>query len=165
MRRGMTMEPIVQRQRYTLVLPRFAACILFLSIETRLADRTAKGSKMTNNERDGEYAPVGEERSADVTFSLEEIASAFDVDPGRVRQALSGEFGSDDIRIDSRQAQHLTEVLLGDQPQDHQMAALIKLGAYTPRPDHVEGLGEKDPAEESDKLKGDTSDLEYDPQP
>jgi len=37
-------------------------------------------------------------------------------------------------------------------PQDRQLAALMQLGAYTPRPDHDHGLGEKDPAEESDKL-------------
>jgi hypothetical protein len=28
----------------------------------------------------------------------------------------------------------------------------MRLGAYTPRPDHDTGLGEKDPADESDKL-------------
>jgi hypothetical protein len=65
---------------------------------------------------------------------------------------MTGEFGSDDIRVDSKQAQHLAEVLLGDLPQDRQLAALMQLGAYTPRPDHDWGLGEKDPAEESDKL-------------
>ncbi len=67
---------------------------------------------------------------------------------------MTGEFGSADMRVDSKQAQHLAEVLLGDLPQDRQLAALITLGAYTPRPDHVEGLGEKDPADESDKLIG-----------
>lgn len=110
---------------------------------------------MDNSERDGEYAPAGEESGTAKTFSLSEIAQAFEVEPDRVREALAGEFGSDDLPVNSAQAQHLTEVLLGDLPQDQQMAALIKLGAYTPRPDHVEGLGEKDPAEESDKLVGD----------
>jgi hypothetical protein len=43
-------------------------------------------------------------------------------------------------------------VLLGDLPQDEHLAALMRLGAYTPRPDHDTGLGEKDPADESDKL-------------
>jgi hypothetical protein len=43
-------------------------------------------------------------------------------------------------------------VLLGDQPQEQQLAALMTLGAYTPRPDHADGLGEKNPAEESDRL-------------
>ena len=115
---------------------------------------------MNNSERDGEYAPAGEESGTTNTFSLDEIAHAFDVEPNRVRQAKNGEFGSDDLPVNSAQAQHLAEVLLGDQPQDQQMAALIKLGAYTPRPDHVEGLGEKDPAEESDKLVGKINDEE-----
>lgn len=115
---------------------------------------------MDNTERDGEYAPAGEESGTDKTFSLEQIATAFEVDPDRVHRAMEGEFGSDDIQVDSAQAQHLAEALLGDQPQDKQMAALAKLGAYTPRPDHVEGLGEKDPADESDKLKGDINDDE-----
>lgn len=117
---------------------------------------------MKNTERDGEYAPTGEEGGADATFDREEITRAFSVEPDRVQKAMTGEFGSDDIRVDSTQAQHLAEVLLGDLPQEEQMAALIKLGAYTPRPDHVEGLGEKDPADESDKLEGHINDIEDD---
>ena len=107
---------------------------------------------MKNTERIGEYAPAGEERGVGATFSLEDIASAFEVEPDRVRRAMTGEFGSADMRVDSKQAQHLAEVLLGDLPQDRQLAALMTLGAYTPRPDHDIGLGEKNPAEESDKL-------------
>lgn len=107
---------------------------------------------MENTERDGEYAPTGEESGVDATFTLDDVASAFDVDPNRVHRAMTGEFGSDDIRVDSKQAQHLAEVLLGDLPQDRQMAALMALGAYTPRADHAVGLGEKDPADESDRL-------------
>lgn len=117
---------------------------------------------MTNTERDGEYAPTGEVSKAEATFSVDEIARAFDVNPERVHQAMAGEFGSDEIQVDSSQAQYLAEVILGDLPQDQKMAALIKLGAYTPRPDHVEGLGEKDPADESDKLVGDINDIEDD---
>ena len=159
------MEPMLHRHAQSSVRPGCTICISLLATQFRATEEIAKGIEMTNNERDGEYAPVGEEQLVGENFSLDQIAQAFEVESERVQHALSGEFGSDDVRIDSRQAQHLAEVLLGDQPQDHQMAALIKLGAYTPRPDHVEGLGEKDPAEESDKLKGDTSDLEYDPQP
>jgi hypothetical protein len=49
----------------------------------------------------------------------------------------------------------LAVVWLGELPQDQQLAALMKLfGAYTPRRVHNIGLGEKDPAEESDKLVG-----------
>jgi hypothetical protein len=109
---------------------------------------------MENTERIGEYAPAGEKRGVEATFSLEEIASAFAVEPDRVQRAMTGEFGSADMRVDSKQAQHLAEVLLGDLPQDRQLAALMTLGAYTPRPDHDTGLGEKNPAEESDKLVG-----------
>jgi hypothetical protein len=65
---------------------------------------------------------------------------------------MKGEFGATGTPVDSKQAQQLAEVLLGDQPQDLQMAALMTLGAYTPRPDHTDGLGEKAPAEESDRL-------------
>jgi hypothetical protein len=107
-----------------------------------------------NTERTGEYAPAGEERGVGTTFSLEEIASAFAVEPDRVQRAMTGEFGSADILVDSKQAQHLAELLLGDLPQDRQLAALMTLGAYTPRSDHDTGLGEKDPADESDKLVG-----------
>ena len=102
--------------------------------------------------RDGGYAPFGEERGIGDTFDLEQIARAFEVSPERDQRAMLGEFGSDTERVDSKGAQHLAEVLIGDQPQDHQMAALMKLGAFTPRSDHNEGVGEKDPDEESDKL-------------
>ncbi|MDQ2683847.1 MAG: hypothetical protein M3Y37_10010 [Chloroflexota bacterium] len=117
---------------------------------------------MDNTVHVGGYAPAGEESGVGATFSLEEIAAAFEVDPERVHRAMTGEFGNDRMRVDSRQAQHLADVLLGDQPQDRQMAALIRLGAYTPRPDHAEGLGEKDPADESDKLEGHINEVERD---
>lgn len=107
---------------------------------------------MDNNKREDEWAPFGEERGVHDTFGLEEIARAFEIEPERVQRAMQGEFGSDTERVDSKQAQHLAEVLIGDQPQDHQMAALMKLGAFTPRTDHNEGIGEKAPDEESDKL-------------
>ena len=113
-----------------------------------------KGFMGENDERSGEYAPAGEESGVEATFGLEEVARAFGVEPERVRRAMTGEFGSADLRVDSKQAQHLAEVLLGDLPQDRQLAALMELGAYTPRPDHDIGLGEKDPGEESDKLVG-----------
>ena len=107
---------------------------------------------MKNTERDGEYTPAGEESGISETFTIGEVARAFEVEPDRVHRALNGEFGQDSGLVDSRQAQHLAEVLLGDQPQDRQLAALMVLGAYTPRPDHEIGLGEKDPGEESDRL-------------
>lgn len=108
---------------------------------------------MGTTEQSGEYAPAGEEGGVDSTFSREQIAEAFEVDIDRVQRAMRGEFGDDQRQVDSRQAQHLAEVLLGDQPQEQQIAALMTLGAYTPRPDHEIGLGEKDPDEESDRLQ------------
>jgi hypothetical protein len=53
-------------------------------------------------------------------------------------------------------------VLLADQPLDAREAALMRLGAYTPRPDHEFGFGEKPPHTESDRLvrRGDEGDEE-----
>ncbi len=101
----------------------------------------------------GEYAPAGEAQGEAARFSAEQIARGFEVEIDRVHRALSGEFGlGADGRVDSRQAQHLVEVILGDQPLAEQEAALMRLGAFTPRPDHDWGLGETPPGEESDKL-------------
>jgi hypothetical protein len=44
-------------------------------------------------------------------------------------------------------------VIIGDLPLAEQEAALMKLGAFTPRTDHDWGLGESPPEEESDKLR------------
>jgi hypothetical protein len=44
-------------------------------------------------------------------------------------------------------------VILGDQPLAEQEAALMRAGAFTPRPDHGWGVGETPPGEESDKLE------------
>lgn len=102
----------------------------------------------------GEYAPAGEAAGVDATFSAEQVATAFAVTIDRVHRALAGEFGLHaDDRIDSQQAQLLAEVLLGDQPQAEREASLMRLGAFTPRPDHQWGIGEAAPGEESDKVK------------
>ena len=101
----------------------------------------------------GEYAPAGEAQGEDARFSAEQVARGFEVEIGRVHRAMAGDFGlTPDSRVDSRQAQHLVEVILGDQPQDKQVAALMRLGAFTPRPDHDWGIGEAAPGEESDKV-------------
>ena len=101
----------------------------------------------------GEYAPAGEAQGEDATFTLPEVATAFEVAPERVTRAVAGEFGGGaGDRVDSRQAQHLAEVLLGDQPLATREAALMQLGAFTPRPDQDWGLGEKAPGEESNRL-------------
>jgi hypothetical protein len=102
----------------------------------------------------GEYAPAGEAQGEDARFSAAQIASGFAVEVDRVHRAMSGEFGlGADGRVDSRQARHLAEVILGDQPLAEQEAALMPLGAFTPRPDHEWGVGETPPGEESDKLE------------
>ena len=102
----------------------------------------------------GEYAPAGEAQGEGARFSAEQIARGFEVAIERVHRAMAGEFGLDAHgRIDSRQAQHLAEVILGDQPLAEQEAALMRVGAFTPRPDHDWGIGETPPGEESDKLE------------
>ena len=102
----------------------------------------------------GEYAPAGEAQGQGARFSAEEVASGFEVAIDRVHRAMAGEFGlGADGRVDSRQAQHLAEVILGDQPQAEREAALMRVGAFTPRPDHSWGIGETPPGEESDKLE------------
>jgi hypothetical protein len=105
-------------------------------------------------EAPGEYAPAGEAQGESGRFSAEEIARGFEVAMDRVQRAMAGEFGLDaDGRVDSRQAQHLAEVILGNQTLAEQEAALMRLGAFTPRPDHEWGVGETPPGEESDKLE------------
>ena len=102
----------------------------------------------------GEYAPSGEAQGESARFSAEEIARGFEVAIDRVQRAMAGEFGlGANGRIDSRQAQHLAEVILGDQTLVEQEAALMRVGAFTPRPDHEWGIGETPPGEESDKLE------------
>jgi hypothetical protein len=104
----------------------------------------------------GEYVPSGEAQGIATTFSAADIASAFGIQVERVHNALAGEFGANDsARIDSQQAQHLAEVLLVDSPQAEREAALMNLGAFTPRPDHEWGVGEAAPWEESDRVVGD----------
>ena len=105
-------------------------------------------------EAPGEYAPAGEAQGEGVRFSAEQIARGFEVAIERVHRAMAGEFGlGADGQVDSREAQHLAEVILGDQPLAEQEAALMRVGAFTPRPDHGWGIGESPPGEESDKLE------------
>ncbi len=104
----------------------------------------------------GEYAPAGEAQGEEETFTAEQIAAAFSVAIERVHRAMAGEFGLDQAdQVDSRRAQHLAEVILGDQPQAEQQAALMQLGAFTARSDHESGVGETPPGEESDRVVGD----------
>jgi hypothetical protein len=111
----------------------------------------------------GEYAPSGEAQGEARTFSRGELAAAFGVAADRVAAAMQGVLGlAAGARVTSAQAQDLAEALLTDEPLDVRQAALMTLGAYTPRPDHSWGVGEAAPGEESDKVEdntGDTSQL------
>jgi hypothetical protein len=100
----------------------------------------------------GEYAPAGEAQGQGVTFTADQVAVAFNVAVDRVQRAMAGEFNLQaDGRVDSRQAQELAEVILGDEDLAEREAALMQLGAFTPRPDQDWGLGETAPGEESDR--------------
>jgi hypothetical protein len=106
-----------------------------------------------NDEQGGAPLPAGERQGINAAFTAAQIARAFDVDPATVERAIAGEFGgSPEARVDSRQAQRLSEVLLFDQPLENREAALMQLGAFTPRPDEVWGIGDEPPGEESDRL-------------
>ncbi len=103
---------------------------------------------------EGEYTPAGEDQGVNASFTADQVAHAFEVDIDRVHNAFQGEFGlGSDGQVDSKGAQQLAEVILGDKPQDVQQAALMTLGAFTPRTDHDWGFGEKADDEESDRLK------------
>lgn len=99
--------------------------------------------------RPSEYTPAGERARVNASFTGDQIATALAVDPALVRAAIRGEFGADaGARFDSKQAQHLAEVILGDQPLAEREAALLRLGAYVPRADQESGLDERGPGDE-----------------
>lgn len=103
---------------------------------------------------DGEYTPAGEDQGVSSSFTADQVATAFEVDIQRVHNAFQGEFAlGPEGSVDSKGAQQLAEVILGDKPQDVQQGALMTLGAFTPRTDHDWGFGEKADEEESDRLK------------
>jgi hypothetical protein len=107
------------------------------------------------SEKTGEYTPAGEDQGKDRTFTAQQVAEAFDVEVERVHNAFEGEFSlGSDGKITSVQAQELAEIFLGDLPLDGQQAALMTLGAFTPRSDEVEASATpKAPGEQSDKLR------------
>lgn len=105
----------------------------------------------------GEYVPAGEAQGEARTFSRGELAVAFGVTADRVAAAMQGELGlAADARVTSAQAQDLAEALLSEEPMDVRQAALMTLGAFTPRPDHEWGVGEAAPGQESDKVEDNT---------
>lgn len=107
-----------------------------------------------DNDQTGEYTPAGEAQGQDSRFTADQVAAAFEVEVDRVHNAFQGEFQlGADASVDSRQAQQLAEVIIGDEPQDRQQAALMTLGAFTPRTDEDYGRGQGDPDDESDKLE------------
>ncbi len=109
----------------------------------------------------GDYIAAGEGQGLHAHFAADQVASAFGVDLARVHRAMAGEFGLEpNARVDSRQAQQLAEVLLGDQPLDVREAATMRLGAFTPRPDEAWGLGDTAPGEESDRFAASADVLE-----
>jgi hypothetical protein len=100
----------------------------------------------------GVYVEAGEDVNPDRTFSADEVSDAFGVDRKRVGRAMAGELGLGESQpLRSKDAQRLVEVLLGDRPMDEREAALMKLGAFTPRRDADWGLGSGPPNEESDR--------------
>ena len=100
----------------------------------------------------GGYVPAGEDQGLTARFTADQVAAAFGVVSGRVHRALAGEFDlGPEGTVDSRQAQQLAEVLLGDEPLATREAALMQLGAFTPRVDDDWGLGDTRPGEESDR--------------
>jgi hypothetical protein len=112
-------------------------------------------SRDVTGARAGEYTPAGEDQGKYRTFTARQVADAFGVAVERVHNAFEGEFGlATDGKVTSHQAQQLAEIFLGDLPLDGQQAALMKLGAYTPRPDDTEATATpKAPGEQSDKLR------------
>lgn len=97
--------------------------------------------------------PAGEDQGIGQRFTAKMIATAFGVDETRVARAFAGELEvNPETPVDSRQAQRLAEVLLDDQPLDQRQAALMRLGAFTPRSDLEWGLGDSPLGEESDLL-------------
>ncbi len=107
------------------------------------------------------YVPAGEAQGQGARFTGPQVAAAFGVELERVHRALAGEFSlGPDATTDSKQAQQLAEVLIGDLPLDRQEAALMQLGAFTPRRDQDWGLGETRPGEESDRFAASADVLE-----
>jgi len=102
----------------------------------------------------GEYIPAGEAQGVNSRFTADQVAGAFEVAVDRVHNAFQGEYNlGPDGSVDSRQAQELAEMIIGDLPLDRQEAALMKLGAFTPRRDEDWGRGQNNSDEESDKLE------------
>lgn len=109
----------------------------------------------------GEYVSAGEGQGLNDSFDASQVATAFGVEIDRVHRAMAGEFNlSADARVSSPQVQQLAEVLLTEQPLSEREAAMMQLGAFTPRPDQDWGMGETAPGEESDRLAASADSLD-----
>src|SRR4051794_17167685 len=96
-----------------------------------------------NESEPGEYVPAGENARTDVRFDIAQIGAALGLDPQIVDAAAHSEFGSPQgALLDSRHVQRLAELLLADQPLADREAALLQFGAYTPRADVGDGIGD-----------------------
>lgn len=125
--------------------------------EQTIHDRLAQGVEATDEGRPA----AGETQGLGETFDSAQVAAAFGVAEERVHNAMAGEFDmAPDGRVDSKQAQLLSEVLLGDLPMDQQTAALMKLGAFTPRRDDDWGFGDKAPGEQGERLSDETGTID-----
>jgi hypothetical protein len=101
----------------------------------------------------GEYAPAGEAQGERASFAAAQVAAAFGIALETVQRAMDAELGRGGAeRLDSRQVQHLAELLLPHLPLAEREAVLMSLGAFTPRADHDWGIGEAAPGEESDRV-------------
>lgn len=103
----------------------------------------------------GEHNPAGEEQGVNARFTATQVADAFEVAIDRVHNAFAGEYDmGPEGTVDSRQAQDLSELIIGDRPQGDREAALMKLGAFTPRRDTLEAsFYERPDGELSDRLR------------
>jgi hypothetical protein len=106
----------------------------------------------------GEPMPPGEVNSTTSVFTARQVADAFEVELDRIERAMRGELGLEpNATVTSQQAQGLAEVVLAELPLAEREAALMRLGAFTPRSDVEWGIGDTLPGEESDRLAGTTT--------
>jgi hypothetical protein len=99
--------------------------------------------------------PHGEGNNPASEFNANDVATAFEVELDRIERAMRGEFGLEpNASINSYQAQQLAEVILAERPIADRQAALMRLGAFTPRSDVEWGIGDTHRGEESDRLAG-----------
>jgi hypothetical protein len=100
---------------------------------------------------ESEYIPAGERADARASFAVNELAEAVGVDRTSVEREAAAAGLAVAGGVDNRAAQVLVERLMRDRPLPDRQAALMRLGAFTPRSDTVEGVGDVPSPEESDR--------------